>query len=406
MKITTRDLGEVCKHPYRLSSIDMLRGLAIVLMAIDHSRNFFHANGTLAMLHPTFLLFLTRWITNFCAPVFVLLAGTSAGLMTIRKSPRQLGWLLFTRGLWLIFIECVLISNGWDFSPGGITELGGRYLIVLQVIWALGVSMLVLAGAQFLGKRTCLIIGAIILLGHNMLDPIWPASGPDWIFKASPTIRLWVALHSQMSWQIGSWVYIIFLYPLLPWIGVMLVGFGSSTLFTLPELQRKRFLILIGLGMILAFFVLRCANIYGDPHPAQWGSNLTLNIISFLDVTKYPPSLDFLLITLGPAAIFCAYAENMNGWLKSALVMFGRVPFFFYVLHIYLLHALAVLLGMMQGFTFSQMATSFIFFPKGYGLPLIGVYLVWFLVLLMLYPLCRWFAKVKAHRQDWWLSYL
>jgi uncharacterized membrane protein len=391
------------QRAYRLSAIDMLRGLVIVLMAIDHCRDFLLASAAQdPMANPDVPLglFATRWITHFCAPVFVLLAGTSAGLMAARKSPGALGWFLLTRGVWLILIECLVISNGWTFAPGGVAQDGGHVEVILQVIWALGASMVALAAAQFLGRRACLALGAMIVLGHNLLDPVWPMPTRD---EVAP---LWVALHARLALGAGPFKF-YFAYPLLPWIGVMLLGFGAAGIFELPAQRRKQILIRWGLGVTLAFFALRAGNGYGDPHRWQaHGDELAKAIMSFLNTNKYPPSLDYLLMTLGPAAIVCAYAEDMRGALKDALITLGRVPFAFYVAHIYLIHLLSLILGVMQGFDAGRFFTLFAFYPKGYGVPLPGVYLGWLLVLAVLYPFCRWVAQVKARRHDWWLSYL
>jgi len=389
---------------YRLSSIDMLRGLAIVIMAIDHCRDFFMLAGVQDPMHDpniTLGVFFTRWITHFCAPTFVLLAGTSAGLMAARKSAASLGRFLLLRGLWLIFVEWFVISTAFTFAPGGIAQVGGQVLVVMQVIWAIGASMVVLSGAQFLGRQACLAIGAAILLAHNLLDPVWPAS--DMMDLQWP---LWVALHSDMSLVLGPF-HFLFAYPLLPWIGVMLLGYGSSALFEWPPERRNRVLLNVGLAFCAAFIALRALDVYGDPHafrPHAEGFKATL--MAFLNTNKYPPSLLFLLMTLGPGAVVCSLADRFQGVVKDALVMFGRVPFAFYVAHFYLIHALSVLLGLYQGFKLPEMLTIFLLYPKGYGVPLAGVYAAWLLVLAILYPLCRWVAGVKARRRDWWLSYL
>jgi uncharacterized membrane protein len=392
------------QRAYRLTSIDMLRGLVIVIMAIDHVRDFFLAGAeqdptTDPNIGPA--LFATRWITHFCAPVFVLLAGTSAGLMVKRKTPSQLSTFLLTRGLWLLFVETVVLSTLNTFSPRGVEQMGGQTLTIMQVIWAIGGSMIVLAAAQWMGRRACLAIGATILLAHNFLDPVWPAAtllDTQW--------PLWVVLHAQMSLQAGPF-YLLFVYPILPWIGVMLFGFGAAELFELPAERRNPLLVRGGAVATAAFLLLRGVDLYGDPN--HWGSQPagpTATVIDFLNTTKYPPSLLFLLMTLGPAAIVCGLADRMRGAVKDALVMFGRVPFAFYVPHFLLIHTLSVLLGLAQGFTLDQMTTVFLFYPEGYGVGLGGVYVAWALVIALLYPWCRWVAGVKARRRDWWLSYV
>ncbi len=392
------------KRAYRLSSIDMIRGLVIVIMAIDHVRdNFFFGALQDPTTDPnvTAGVFATRWITHFCAPVFVLLAGTSAGLMATRKSGIELARFLFIRGAWLIFVEVVIISTALSFAPRGIPELGGQVLIVMQVIWAIGASMIVLSLLQWMGRRTCLVLGLAIVAGHNLLDSFWPATSlldEQW--------PLWVSLHSQMAVRAGPFL-VLFAYPLVAWIGVMLLGFGVSEVFAWPHDRRNRILLRAGLAMTAAFFLLRAFDGYGDPNHWQWGpEGQGTAVIDFFNTTKYPPSLLFLLMTIGPAAMLCGVADRIKGVVKDSLVMFGRVPFAFYVAHFYLIHALSVILGWFQGFSFRQMMTVFLFYPKGYGVGLAGVYVAWALVIAILYPYCRWVAGVKAQRRDWWLSYL
>ena len=389
---------------YRLSSIDMLRGLVIVIMAIDHTRDFFSVQMSIDPMgdsNVSLPLALTRWITHFCAPVFVFLAGTSAGLMVARKSPAELARFLLTRGLWLIFVEIVIISTATTFSPGGIEQLGGRTLAFMQVIWAIGASMVLLAGLQFLGRKVCLWLGALIVLGHNALDGIWPAS--QGILDTTPP--LWAALHVPMS-QVAGPFHFLFLYPLLPWLGVMLLGFGASMLFQWPAALRNTALFFWGAAITLGFIVMRFIDGYGEPNHWEAQARGAATFIDFLNTTKYPPSLMFLAMTLGPAAMLCSFADRMHGFFKDMFVMFGRVPFAFYVAHFYLLHLLSLALGAMQGVPVSQLLTFPPFYPGGYGLPLIGVYAVWALVIALLYPLCKWMAAVKARNKSWWLSYL
>lgn len=388
---------------YRLTAIDFLRGLAIVVMAIDHVRDYFMANTSPdPMADPDITpgLFATRWITHFCAPVFILLAGASAGLSASRKSPAELTRFLLARGLWLIFVEMVIISTAWSFAPQGLEEIGGLIPITLQVIWAIGVAMIVLAGAQWLGRDACAALGTAIVIGHNLLDPIWPAShllDQQWPF--------WVALHSSMSMHVGPFLF-FFRYPLIPWLGVMLLGYGISGVFELSPARRNAILLRAGTAMTLGFVLLRATHFYGDPNPWQVQlGGLTATVMDFLNVTKYPPSCLYLLMTLGPAAILCSFADRLTGPIKDTLIMFGRAPFAFYVAHVYLIHALNVLLGLTQGFSAHQMVASFDF-PNGYGVGLPGVYLVWAIVMALLYPLCRWVVDVKSRRRDWWISYL
>jgi uncharacterized membrane protein len=392
------------QRAYRLTSIDMLRGLVIVIMALDHVRDFFLAGAQQdPMTDPnvTVAVFATRWITHFCAPVFVLLAGVSAGLMIARRDGLGVARFLFTRGLWLIAVEWFVISTMTTFSPGGIPQLGGQVFVAMQVIWAIGASMIALAVLQLMGRRTCLVLGALIVVSHNLLDAVWPRTGlldQHW--------PLWTALHSQMSISAGPFVF-VFIYPVLPWIGVMLLGCGISEVFERPARQRNATLLKAGLALTAAFVVLRAIGAYGDPNPWQWQERgLIATTMDFLNTTKYPPSLEFLLMTLGPAAMLCAVTDRISGGIKDALVIFGRVPFAFYVAHVALIHTLSVLLGIAQGFRPGQMMTIFLFYPSGYGVPLPAVYVAWAIVIAMLYPCCRWMASLKARRRDWWLSYV
>jgi uncharacterized membrane protein len=392
------------QRAYRMTSIDILRGLVIVVMALDHVRDNMMAGS---MQDPItdpgtgLLLFGTRWITHFCAPTFVFLAGTSAGLMARRRSSSDLARFLLLRGLWLVVLEVLVISTAASFAPMGIADLGGRTYVGLQVIWAIGVSMIALAGAQYLGVRACLAIGAAIVVGHNLLDAVWPAAS-----STGTTGPLWVVLHARQVYEVGTfWIY--FSYPVLPWVGVMFLGYASARLFQGPARLRDWRLARIGIVLVAAFVLLRAVNVYGDPHAWHYHpGNITASFTSFLATTKYPPSLLYLLMTLGPAAIVCAYAERLPGRVREVLLTYGRAPLAFYVAHLYLIHTLAILLGVSQGFEAQQFLTHYRFYPKGYGLNLAGVYLAWLVVVALLYPLCRWVVSVKARRTDWWLSYV
>jgi uncharacterized membrane protein len=390
------------RRAYRMTSIDTLRGLVIVVMALDHVRDYLMVGSTQdPTADPTSgaLLFATRWITHICAPTFVFLSGLSAGLMAQRKSPADLARFLLLRGLWLIALEILVVSTAASFSPIGIAELGGRTYVGLQVIWAIGASMVVLAAAQYLGQRACLSIGAAIILGHNLLDAVSPGvtGGP---------MPPWTVLHARHVYEVGP-LSIYFSYPLLPWIGVMLVGYGSVRLFQgAPQVRDER-LLRVGMALLLAFILARALGAYGDPH--HWHSdpnNIAATMMSFLATTKYPPSLLYLLMTLGSAAIVCVYAERLPGGIGDVLRTFGRAPLAFYVAHLYLIHTGAILLGIAQGFPLQAFLTHWRYFPKGYGVGLGALYLAWIAVVAILYPLCRWMAALKARRADWWLSYV
>src|SRR5579862_8267299 len=327
------------RRAYRMSSIDILRGLVIVLMALDHVRDYVMIGS---VQDPTAdpatgpLLFLTRWITHFCAPTFVFLAGASAGLMARRRRAVDLGSFLLTRGLWLILLEALVISSASSFAPLGLAALSGRIYVGLQVIWAIGASMVVLAGVQYLGRRACLALGAAIVVGHNLLDAVWPAAS-----TSGMTGPLWVVLHARQVLELGPFS-IFFSYPLLPWIGVMLLGFGSAGLFEGPAQARDTHLLRIGAALLVTFVVLRVLGVYGDPHPWDAHAGGAASVMSFLATSKYPPSLLYILMTLGPAAMVCACAERLPASVRAVLLTFGRAPLAFYVAHLYLIHALKI----------------------------------------------------------------
>jgi uncharacterized membrane protein len=374
----------------RLASIDVLRGLAIVVMALDHVRDFF-TNIRFDPLDPaqtTEILYATRWVTNFCAPVFILLAGVSAYLVGKRLTRGQLSRFLLTRGLWLIALEWTVITLAWTFNLKW--ELG----LVMQVIWAIGMSMVVLAALIHLPLKGVGTIGLAICVLHNLLDGVPKPESALWG-------TVWSILHVSSPTAIG---YVQ--YPLIPWIGVMAVGYALGSVFDMDAGRRRRVLISLGASAVVLFVALRLINTYGDPHPWVAQPTASQTLMAFLDVEKYPPSLMYLLVTLGPALILLAYLESARGWLAGVLQTFGRVPLFFYVLHVALAHLAAGLVAMYMGYGNAVLNNFFFNFPKTWGVSLPGVYLAWLFVVVTLYPACRWFADVKRRRGEWWLSYL
>lgn len=380
----------------RLTSIDALRGLVIVLMAVDHTRDYF-SNAQFApedLSHGDSLLFLTRWITHFCAPIFILLAGVSAGLMSERKSTADLSKFLATRGLWLVFAEITFISFGWQFS------IGPNFFITLQVIWIIGLSMLVMAALVWLPFWAILTFGGVIVLGHNILDyGLFPEAS---FVQPKP---FWHVLHNPgFTTDLG--IPAIMAYPVLPWVALMPLGFSLARLFTLPSEERADLFLKIGIATIVAFLILRMINGYGSPNQWESKGNLLFTAWSFINTQKYPPSLVFLLMTLGPAMLFLAFADRWHSKVKEVLITFGRVPFFFYILHIYLIHALALVAAELQTGDWRIWLVGFWQRPSDYGFELWVTWVMWAVVLALLYPACRWFAGLKARRKDWWLSYL
>ena len=376
----------------RDESIDTLRGAVMVLMALDHARDFIgsHAVSPTDLAHTSAALFSTRWITHYCAPVFVLLAGVSASLAGRSRSPGEASRLLLTRGLWLVFLELTVVRFGWLFN------VNYRFSFV-QVIWAIGWSMVALAALSRLGPRVCTAVGALMILGHNALDRVHAGDigGASW---------LWRVLHEpgRLEPLAGHRVYIA--YPLIPWVGVMALGFGLGPLLQRDAPARRRLLLTLGAALTLAFVVLRAVNRYGDP--ARWivPARPAFAALSFLNTTKYPPSLAYLLMTLGPALLAWGALTGRSLPGTAALRTFGRVPLFFYVLHLPLLHALAGVWVIAQGGWSAVEAASRSDNGAGGSLP--TVYALWLLGIALLLPACRWFDGVKSrHRGAWWTHY-
>lgn len=402
----------------RLDSIDLLRGLVMVIMALDHVRDYFsHSFFTNPPTDPTDLsnpavttsLFLTRWVTHYCAPTFVFLAGTGAFLAGTRgKSTKDLSWFLLTRGLWLVLLEITVVRLGWNFNLDYSYEFGGG------VIWVIGWSMAILSVLVFLPTSAVAVLGIALLAYHNLLDgrSAEDVHLPPW---------LWVLLHSPNqftvfeSFQIGSvtipTIKFGSAYSLLPWLGVMAAGYGFGALFLLDRGQRRKQLLGLGLAMTFVFLVLRYANGYGDSRPWSVQTEPWRTVLSFLNCQKYPPSVLFVLMTLGPAITALGLFDRDWGAVAKFFITFGRVPLFYYLLHISLIHGLAV------GIDYWRYGYSPYWgeapwplrrdtLPPDYGFDLPTVYLIWIGVVLFLYPLCWWFAGVKARRRDGWLSYL
>lgn len=375
----------------RLLSVDLLRGVIMVVMALDHVRDFVHYQ-----VNPTNLatttgpLFATRWITHLCAPVFMLLAGASAHLQLTRgKSKVELSRFLVSRGLWLVVLEVTVIRClGWwwnfDYRITG-----------LIVIWALGIAMIVLAGLIWLPRRVVLALSIVAIGGHNLLDGYVPDGPLGW---------LWHLVHVPGPVLESSHAIVRVGYPLLPWVFVMALGYAAGPMLAWPPLRRQRTLVIAGLAMIAAFIVLRAVLGQGDPRPWTTGSG----VLAFLHVQKYPPSLCYLLATLGPALLMLAAFERWEGRIANVVLVFGRVPMFYYLLHLPLIHGVAVLLALTRydsvGFLLTNPVSSPM--PPGYGYSLAITYLVWAGVIAALYVPCRWFAAYKQTHRQWWLTYL
>lgn len=384
----------------RIESIDLLRGIVMIIMALDHVRDYFHADAFL--YNPVDLaktnapLFFTRWITHFCAPVFVFLSGTSAFLVGTRKGKNELSSFLFKRGVWLIVLEFTVINFSWFFN----VEFT---FIALTVIWGLAMGMIILSVASRLPLKIIFTIGLLLVVGHNLLDTI------NFGGEAG---SVWAVFHEPRIFNLGR--FTIFTgYPILPWTGIMLLGYCFGKLYQsdVEPHTRRKILLQIGAGMIAIFVVVRAINIYGDPSPWSAQPSGLFTFLSFINLTKYPPSFLYIFITLGPAMIFLAFAENFTSRLWQNVIALGRVPLFYYVIHIFVIHILALIAALATGFGLSDMVFNQWITDspnlKGYGFNLDVTYVIWIVIVLALFPLCLWYDRYKSnHREKWWLSYL
>ncbi|MDQ2932458.1 MAG: heparan-alpha-glucosaminide N-acetyltransferase domain-containing protein [Gemmatimonadota bacterium] len=380
----------------RIESVDLVRGIIMIVMALDHTRDYFGVPGQnpVDLSKASAALFLTRWITNICAPVFFLLTGTGAYLALRRRSRVELSQFLLTRGLWLIFVEVIVmrcLSYQFNFD---------YHVTILLVLWALGWSMIVLALLVRFPTIVATVFGIVLIAAHNLLDGVQTRN------------PLWVILHAP-GFVLQTPTHVVFAaYPLIPWIGVTAVGFSLGQLYAWDADRRRAWMLRGGIALTAAFLVLRYINVYGDP--ARWMTQKSplFTALSFLNVVKYPPSLLFLLMTLGPALILLGLADRRTLRALEPALIIGKVPMFYYVLHFTLIHLLAVATclvcyGSAHWMTESPDLGNYPFSaPPGWGYSLPVVYLVWALVVIAMYPLCRWFAAVKQRRSDWWLSYL
>ena len=379
----------------RIESVDVLRGLVMILMALDHTRDFFGTFGA----NPTNLagttapLFFTRWITHLCAPVFFLLTGTGAGLARGSRSATELSRFLIARGFLLIVLELTLIRGlAYQFNFD-------YQVTLLLVIWALGWSMVFLGLIVLLPVGAILGVGLALIVGNNAFDTVqW--NNPLWSILHRPGFVL----------QGDHTVFVA--YPLIPWIGVTAVGYALARVFSWDAERRRRFLVFAGLGAMVAFVVLRAGNIYGDPFPWSRQASGLFTFLSFINANKYPPSLLFLLMTLGPALLILrALDRGTPVWLKP-VITYGRVPFFYFVAHFALIHLLAVVVAlsihgaahwMFESPTLGQYPFTP---PPGWGFTLPVVYAVWIAVVLALYLPCRWIGNLKASGRYPWMRYL
>ena len=400
------------QYQKRISSIDLLRGLVMIIMALDHVRDFFYkadlGKAADAAMDPTNMqttypaLFFTRWITHFCAPIFVFLAGTSVYLLCQRKSKKEVSLFLIKRGIWLVFIEVIIVTFGWTFNPF-------FNVIIFQVIWAIGISMIVLGLIVLLPYRVIFILGLLIVAGHNIMDYPSVSSG------LKGTVLSDLLYFSNFSFfELWQNHIVIIVYAFLPWTALMMLGYCFGKLYrqSADPTWRRKILIGIGTGLILLFIILRFTNLYGDPAP--WSSQprgTVYTFLSFLNLNKYPPSLLFLCMTIGPGILFLAFIEKVQNGFTKIMNVYGRVPMFYYILHFYIIHIIVVIVFYLQGFNAKDIVPEglpFYFKPNGLGFGLLGVYAIWLLVVVLLYPICKRYDRYKTThaKEKWWLSYI
>jgi uncharacterized membrane protein len=382
----------------RIESIDLLKGLVMVIMALDHTRDFFHsatyffnpADPTVSTLP----IFFTRFITHFCAPIFSVLAGVSAYMVGKRKTKSELSVFLLKRGLWLILLEVTIVAFGWTFDPQ--FRMNG-----FAVIWVLGASMIFLAVLIHIPKPHILVFSCLVIFGHNLLDGIH-----------FPNSFLWSVFHEAAIFNFSENLKFYVDYPIIPWVAVMSLGYWFGHFYDeIDNSKRKALFNKIGVSAIVLFFIIRWSNLYGDLNTWTTLDTGSKTLMSFLNISKYPPSLLYLLITLGVMFIFLANTERLKGAVVNFFTVFGRVPFFYYIVHIYLIHFFAMLAAEFSGFGWRFMILEdwIVEMPrlKGYGFSLWVVYSIWILVIAILYPACKWYDTYKLnHRAKWWLSYL
>lgn len=397
-------MTEIIQKSKRIESIDILRGIVMIIMCLDHTRDYYHnmtASGNPMNIETTGpALFFTRYITHFCAPIFVLLSGTSIYLQSLRKTKNELSTFLFKRGIWLIFLEIFLNNFLWRFDIF-------FDIIVFQVIWAIGASMVAMAAIIHLNKYVILSLGLIIVFGHNLLDSITTDSNGILSYA-------WHLLHETGRIDLGADHKMFIGYPMLPWLGIMIIGYVLGWLYNkkVDKRQRTKVLLWSGIGSLLLFCLLRLFNLYGDPQfTFELQESFFKNIVSFIRISKYPPSLHYVLVTIGVALLSLILLERMKPKFSKFFLVFGKVPLFFYFLHIAVIHLSSMLLKPFWGDVMyssvmnneNRMNDQHMFL----GVDLIYVYLAWIIIVISLYFPCRKYMKYKGKNKDkQWLSYL
>jgi uncharacterized membrane protein len=389
----------------RLASIDALRGGVMIVMALDHVRDFIHraamSSSPTDLAVTTPFLFMTRWVTHFCAPVFMFTAGLGAYFYLNGRSRGQLSTFLLTRGIWLAILEITVMRLAYNFN------LSQEYPFLLLVLWGLGLCMIGLAALVWLPIPVLAAASVAIIVLHHLADGVRANQFGDWA-------PLWNVVHQVGAFRLLGQSFIT-PYPLIPWLAVMALGFCLGPVFSINAERRQSFLLRTGLFTTIAFLVVRVINQYGDPVRWAWQESATFTVLSFLNTNKYPPSLAFVLMTLGPALIVLSYFDRLSFSRSNPLIVFGRVPLFYFVLHFVAAHVASFVLAVV---TYGSAAFTFMWqpvpsmggpakaFPPNFGWDLWVAYAVWITIIVALYPLCRWFAALKERDRRWWLSYL
>ncbi|MEJ7767437.1 MAG: heparan-alpha-glucosaminide N-acetyltransferase domain-containing protein [Chitinophagaceae bacterium] len=384
----------------RSFAIDLLRSTVMIIMVLDHVRDFFHSQALITdpldLQTTTPILFFTRWITHFCAPVFVFLSGCSAYLYGCKKGLPALSSFLIKRGCWLICVEIVLITFALTFNP--------LYsLLVLQVVWAIGIGMIMLGLLIRLPLTALFCIGLLLCFGHNLLD--YPAFSPK-----DKTSLWWLLLHSSGSvYPLSNSHLILVAYAFIPWTGVMITGYCFGRVFEMEVRDRIRACIYTGTGLIGLFLLVRSINMYGDPAPWSVQKDTVFTLLSFLNVSKYPASMQYICLMLGPAILLLGFMEKVKNRLTTIVSVYGRVPFFYFIIHLYLIHLLCMAAFYLEGYTSKEIISPrspFFFRPPSFGFSLLAVYAIWIVIVVAMYPICSWYNRYKSTHTQWWLSYL
>jgi uncharacterized membrane protein len=381
----------------RIRSIDFGRGLVMIIMALDHVRDMMHVDSQmqnpLDLSTTNVLLFFTRWVTHLCAPTFVFLSGVSAWLsLKSKKNQGEARLFILKRGIWLIVLELTLVNFGfwWDIQ---------FRTLITEVIAAIGFGFVMLAVLYDVHPKILIALGLVIVFGHDIMTNM---SNSGFVFSL---------LFKPGVFPMGTGRIFLVGYPFIPWLGIMLCGFGCGHLFFRPGYWRKRLLLVMGLSSLALFVILRFVNLYGDPAPWSVQKNATYTILSFLNVNKYPPSLLFTLVMLGIQFIILSIAEEKKGVWMDRISVYGKTPLFYFLVHFYLIHILMFIMLFFQGFHFQDLSfgPGQMGRPKGVpsGIGLGGIYLVWIGVVIVMYPLCRWYGRYKlSHKDNLWLKYL